>query len=84
LNRSRKFICDRGAAIAARITAGARDEDMQVANDDRSIFLSTAPPTRRDRIAALAVVVATSVAFLVALPFASVTLARVPALIAGY
>jgi PAS domain S-box-containing protein len=57
---------------------------MQTANDDRSIFLSTAPPTRRDRVAALAVIAAASAAFVITMPFASVKLAQVPALIAGY
>ncbi|WP_407155361.1 PAS domain S-box protein [Bradyrhizobium sp. STM 3557] len=54
------------------------------ANDDRSIFLSTAQPTRRDWIAVLAAVGAASAAFAITLPFAGVKLARVPALISGY
>lgn len=57
---------------------------MQAATDDRSIFLSTAPPTRRDWVAALAIIAAASAAFAITLPFAGIKLARVPALIAGY
>ncbi len=53
------------------------------ANDDHNIFLSTAPPGRRDRIAALTVIAASAAAFVVTVPFAKVQLASVPALIAG-
>jgi PAS domain S-box-containing protein len=66
------------------LSAGAREADMQTANDDRSMFLSTAPATRRDRVAALAVVAVASIAFAITAPFASVKLARVPAFIASY
>jgi PAS domain S-box-containing protein len=57
---------------------------MQTANDDRTMFLSTAPAMRRDRVAALAVVAVASVAFVITAPFASVKLARVPAFVATY
>jgi PAS domain S-box-containing protein len=52
--------------------------------DDRSIFLSTLPATRRDRTAALAVVGVSSVLFACALPFARLPLTPVPAFIASY
>ena len=51
---------------------------------DRSIFLSTLPPTGRDRAAALAVVGISSVLFLCTAPFAGIPLAPVPAFIASY
>jgi PAS domain S-box-containing protein len=54
------------------------------ANDGRSIFLSTAQPKPRDRVAALAVVAVAAATFAVTVPFAKVQLANVPALIAGY
>ena len=54
------------------------------AGSDRSIFLSTLPPTGRDRAVALAVVGISSVLFICVAPFAGVPLAPVPAFIASY
>ncbi len=54
------------------------------AGDDRSIFLSTLPATRRDRTAALAVVIVSSILFACAVPFARVPLTPVPAFVASY
>lgn len=56
---------------------------MQTA-DDRNIFLSTMPASRRDRRAALAVVIVSSVLFACVAPFATVPLAPVPAFVASY
>ena len=42
--------------------------------DERNIFLSTMPATRRDRIAALVVVGISAVLFICAVPFATVPL----------
>ena len=52
--------------------------------DERNIFLSTMPATRRDRTAALIVVGISAVLFACAVPFADVPLAPVPAFIASY
>ena len=52
--------------------------------DERNIFLSTMPATRRDRMAALAVVGVSAVLFACAVPFAGVPLAPVPAFVASY
>jgi PAS domain S-box-containing protein len=52
--------------------------------DERNIFLSTVPATRRDRVAALAVVAISAVLFACALPFATVPLPPIPAFIASY
>ena len=52
--------------------------------DERNIFLSTMPATRRDRRAALIVVGVSAVLFAFAVPFAGVPLAPVPAFIASY
>lgn len=52
--------------------------------DDRSIFLSTSPATGRDRTAALVVVGVSTVLFALAVPFAGVPLAPVPAFVASY
>src|SRR3954466_11862728 len=52
--------------------------------DERNIFLSTMPATRRDRISALAVVGVSAVLFACAAPFAGVPLAPVPAFVASY
>src|SRR5262245_15530910 len=52
--------------------------------DERYIFLSTMPATRRDRIAALAVVGVSAVLFVCAVPFAGVALPPVPAFVASY
>ena len=54
------------------------------ADSDRGVFLSTLPATRRDRIAALAVVGVSSVLFACAVFFARVPLAPVPAFVASY
>ena len=47
--------------------------------DERNIFLSTMPATRRDRMVALAVVGASGLLFVCAVPFAGVPLTPVPA-----
>ena len=52
--------------------------------DERNIFLSTMPPSGRDRMAALAVVGVSAALFAVVAPFATVRLAPVPAFIASY
>src|SRR3984957_17778740 len=52
--------------------------------DDRNIFLSTLPATRRDRAAALAVVGVSTVLFACAVPFASTPLTQIPAFVASY
>ena len=52
--------------------------------DERNIFLSTMPATRRDRMAALAVVGVSAVLFACAVPFAGVPLTPVPAFVASY
>src|ERR1044071_8867511 len=52
--------------------------------DERNIFLSTMPATRRDRMPALAVVGVSAVLFACAVPFAGVPLAPVPAFVASY
>jgi PAS domain S-box-containing protein len=54
------------------------------ADDDRSIFLSTLPATRRDRTTALAVVGVSAVFFACAVPFARVPLTPIPAFVASY
>ena len=56
---------------------------MQTA-DERNIFLSTLPASRRDRTAALVVVGISAVLFACAVPFAGVPLAPVPAFVASY
>jgi PAS domain S-box-containing protein len=56
---------------------------MQMAGD-RNIFLSTLPASRTDRTAAWAVVGISAVLFAVAVPFAGVPLAPVPAFVASY
>src|SRR3954452_21253813 len=52
--------------------------------DERNIFLSTMPATRRDRMPALAVVGVSAVLFACAVPFATVPLAPIPAFVASY
>jgi PAS domain S-box-containing protein len=52
--------------------------------DDRNIFLSTLPATRRDRAAALAVVGVSTVLFACAVPFAGTPLTQIPAFVASY
>jgi hypothetical protein len=52
--------------------------------DDRNIFLSTLPVTRRERMAALAVVGVSSVVFAGAVPFAGTPLPQIPAFVASY
>src|ERR1700737_4225828 len=54
------------------------------AGDDRGIFLSTSPATRRDRMAALAVVGVSAILFACVVPFAAVPLAPIPAFVASY
>jgi hypothetical protein len=54
------------------------------AGDDRGIFLSTMPATKRDRAAAFAVVGVSSVLCACAALFARVPLAPVPAFVASY
>ena len=56
---------------------------MQTA-DERNIFLSTLPATKRDRMRALAVVGVSTVLFIVAAIYARVPLAPVPAFIPSY
>jgi hypothetical protein len=51
---------------------------------DRNVFLSTMPATGRDRTAALAVVGVSAILFVIALPFAGVPLAQMPAFVASY
>jgi PAS domain S-box-containing protein len=55
-----------------------------VHEDDRNIFLSTLPATRRERAAALAVVGVSSVLFACAVPFAGTPLTQIPAFVASY
>jgi PAS domain S-box-containing protein len=52
--------------------------------DDRNIFLSTLPASRRERIAALAVVGVSTVLFACAVPFAGTPLTQIPAFVASY
>ena len=52
--------------------------------DERNIFVSTVPATRRDRRAALVVVGVSAVLFACAVPFAGVPLAPMPAFVASY
>jgi PAS domain S-box-containing protein len=52
--------------------------------DERNIFLSTMPANGRDRMFALAVVGASGLLFLCAVPFAGVPLTPVPAFVASY
>ena len=52
--------------------------------DERNIFLSTMPASRRDRTAALAVVCVSAVLFACAVPFARMPLTPVPAFVASY
>jgi len=52
--------------------------------DERNIFLSTMPASRRDRTAALAVVCVSAVLFACAVPFAGMPLTPVPAFVASY
>ena len=52
--------------------------------DERNISLSTMPASRRDRMAALAVVGVSAVLFAFAAPFAGVPLTPIPAFVASY
>ncbi len=54
------------------------------AENERSIFLSTLPASRRDRAIALAIVCISSAFFACAVPFAGVPLPPVPAFVASY
>src|SRR5882672_5473028 len=56
---------------------------MQPGND-RTVFLSTQPATPRDRAVAFAVLGVSSILFALAVPFAGVPLAPVPAFVASY
>src|SRR5271169_6297354 len=58
-------------------------EAMRTARN-RNIFLSTMPASRRDRMAALTVIIVSSVLFACAAPFAKVPLTPVPAFVASY
>lgn len=51
---------------------------------DRDVFLSTMPAGRGDRAAALAVVAVSAILFAIAVPYAGVPLAHVPAFVASY
>ena len=53
-------------------------------NNDRNVFLSTIPATGRDHMVALAVVVVSAILFAIAVPFAGVPLAEMPAFVASY
>ncbi|WFU43945.1 PAS domain S-box protein [Bradyrhizobium sp. CB82] len=55
-----------------------------LAPNDRSTLLSTLPAAQSDRTAALAIVAASSVLFVLAVPFAGTPLARIPAFVASY
>ena len=57
---------------------------MQTSKNDREIFLSTAIATRRDGHAALLAVAVSAVAFAIAVPFAKLQLASLPAFISSY
>ncbi|RDV00637.1 sensor histidine kinase [Trinickia dinghuensis] len=57
---------------------------MNELTTDSRVFLSTLPPGRRERRLAIAVVLITAVAFIAAVPFAKVQLARVWAFIPVY
>ena len=63
--------------------AGLREIDV-LAPNDRSTFLSTLPATRSDRRAALAIVGISAILFALAVPFAGLPLAQVPAFVASY
>jgi PAS domain S-box-containing protein len=52
--------------------------------EDRGIFLSTLPAKRHDRAVALTVAFVSAVLFALAVPFASVPLASIPAFVASY
>jgi len=54
------------------------------ADNDRSVFLSTSPATKRDRTAAVVVVAVSAVLFALAVPYAAVPLTPVPAFVASY
>src|SRR5215471_1339172 len=56
---------------------------MPAANE-RIVFLSTKPATRRDRVLALAVVGISALLFAVAVPFAGMPLTPIPAFVASY
>jgi len=56
---------------------------MQTVND-RNIFLSTLPASRSDRTAAAAIVGISAILFAIAVPYAGVALASVPAFVASY
>jgi hypothetical protein len=64
--------------------AASLPETTMQTGDERNIFLSTMPASRRDRTAALAVVGVSVVLFACAVPFAGVPLTPVPAFVASY
>jgi len=64
--------------------AASLPETTMQTGDERHIFLSTMPASRRDRTAALAVVCVSAVLFACAVPFARMPLTPVPAFVASY
>lgn len=56
---------------------------METVQDERDIFLSTAPASRDDKIAGLTVVIGSALAFALAAPFATWPLRPVPAFVAS-
>jgi PAS domain S-box-containing protein len=54
------------------------------ADDERHIFLSTLPASRRDRTVALAIVGLSAILFACAVPFSGIALTPVPAFVASY
>src|SRR5258708_910934 len=56
---------------------------MQLGND-RTVFLSTQTATPRDRAMAFSIIAVSSVLFALAVPFAGVPLAPMPAFVASY
>jgi PAS domain S-box-containing protein len=64
--------------------AASLPETTMQTGDERNIFLSTMPASRRDRTAALAVVCVSAVLFACAVPFAGMPLTPVPAFVASY
>src|SRR6201996_6005573 len=65
------------------VQSGGHGASMKAAND-RNIFLSTLPASRRDRTAASIVVGVSFVLFALAIPYAGIPLMPVPAFVASY
>src|SRR6201996_8935607 len=65
------------------VQSGGHGASMKAAND-RNIFLSTLPASRRDRTAASIVVGVSFVLFALAVPYAGIPLMPVPAFVASY